>query len=212
MDPKDIVRDGYDRISYIYRPDEEDASLEQYYAWLDELLTLVARSDGARPAVLDLGCGCGIPVARRLAPVCDVTGADISPVQIERARSLVPEAQFICADMSALRFSPGQFDAVTAFYSIIHLPLAEQPALLRSISAWLHPGGWFMATLGAEDWTGTEDNWLDGGASMYWSHTNEAVYRKWLEGAGLSVAWTRFIPEGSGGHVLMLAQKRAAES
>ena len=41
---------------------------------LDELLPLITRPGGERPAVLDLGCGCGIPVARRLASTCAVTG------------------------------------------------------------------------------------------------------------------------------------------
>jgi len=207
MDPKDIVRRGYDQISYAYRADEEDASLEHYHSWLDELLPLLSRLEGARPAVLDLGCGCGIPVARRLSTSCTVTGVDLSAVQIERARKLVPNAEFICADMTALQFATGQFDAVVAFYSIIHLPLTEQPGLFHAISGWLRPGGLFMATVGNDDWTGTEENWLGAGATMYWSHTSEAHYRDWLEAAGFNILWTRFIPEGSSGHVLVLTHK-----
>jgi SAM-dependent methyltransferase len=206
-DPKEIVRKGYDKISYAYRGDEEDASLAQYHGWLDELLPLLARTDGSRPVVLDLGCGCGIPVARRLAASCAVTGVDLSPVQIERAQKLVPGAQFLCADMTRLSFPPGSLDAVTAFYSIIHVPQEEQPGLFRAISGWLRPGGYLMATLGSEAWTGTEENWLDAGAEMYWSHASEPIYRGWLGEAGFTILWTRFIPEGSGGHVLALARK-----
>jgi SAM-dependent methyltransferase len=207
MDPKDIVRRGYDQVSYAYRADEEDAALAKYSGWLDELLLLIPGVGETRLEVLDLGCGCGIPVARRLAGACAVTGVDLSPVQIERARKLVPGAQFICADMNGLQFDPSRFDAVVAFYSIIHLPLAEQPALFRAIFSWLRPGGLFMATLGSADWTGTEENWLDAGATMYWSHTGEAGYRAWLEAVGFTILSTRFIPEGSGGHVLFLVQK-----
>ncbi len=208
MDPKDMVRQGYDQISYAYRADEEDAALDSYHGWIGELLSQLASAGGACPAVLDLGCGCGIPVARRLAASCAVTGVDLSPVQIERARKLVPNAELICADMSALQFAPARFDAVTAFYSIIHLPLAEQPGLFRAIFGWLRPGGLFMAILGSSDWTGTEENWL--GAAMYWSHTGEAGYRDWLAAAGFEILWTRFIPEGSSGHCLFLAQKPGA--
>jgi len=42
--------------------------------------------------VLDLGCGCGIPVAQELAQHFQVTGVDLSEVQIARARQLVPQA------------------------------------------------------------------------------------------------------------------------
>ena len=80
-------------------------------------------------------------MARRLARTFTVTGVDLSPVQIERARRNVPEATFLCADMTRLEFSAGQFALITAFYAIIHVPLAEQPALLRSLYTWLRPGG-----------------------------------------------------------------------
>ncbi len=204
MDPKEIVRSGYDRVSYAYRGDEGDASSENYLAWIDELA--ITLPDRAR--VLDLGCGNGIPVTRRLAQQYAATGVDLSPVQIDRARALVPEAEFICADMTAIDFPPASFDAVVSFYAIIHVPLEEQPALLGSIHRWLKPGGRLMATVGHTAWTGTEADWLGvEGGEMYWSHTDQDTYQQWLAQAGFTVLWTRFIPEGTGGHTLMMAQK-----
>ncbi len=205
MDPKKIVRDGYDTVSYAYRGDEEDETSQKYHAWLDELQPSIASID--KPCVLDLGCGNGIPVARRLAATCIVTGVDLSPVQIERARRLVPAASFLCLDMTTLSFEPASFDIILAFYSIIHIPLAEQPALLKNIFAWLKPGGLFLATLGSQAWTGTEENWLDAGGTMYWSLTGADTYQRWLAAEGFQVAWTRFIPEGQSGHMLFLCKK-----
>lgn len=98
--------------------------------------------------VLDLGCGCGVPVARRLAPRYAVTGIDLSPVQIARARELVPDATFVCADMSGLEFPVARFDGIVCLYALIHVPLAEQPAILRAIATWLRPSGTFLATVG----------------------------------------------------------------
>jgi 2-polyprenyl-3-methyl-5-hydroxy-6-metoxy-1,4-benzoquinol methylase len=49
--------------------------------------------------------------------------------------------------MMALEFRPAMFDAVVAFYSLIHLPRVEQEILLQRISTWLRPGGWFLANL-----------------------------------------------------------------
>ncbi len=157
--------------------------------------------------MLDLGCGCGVPVARRLARTHPLTGVDISPVQIERACRNVPGARFICADMAAIEFPARSFAAVVSFYAIIHLPLAEQPELFRRIFTWLQPGGYLMATVGHEAWTGQEEDWLGGGAAMYWSHGGDSDYVAWLEEAGLRVLWTRFVPEGTGGHTLLLAQQ-----
>jgi SAM-dependent methyltransferase len=150
-----------------------------------------------------------VPVAQTLARHARVTGVDLSPVQIERARARVPEAEFICADMATLVFPPGSFDAVLALYSIIHLPVAEQPALLEKISGWLAPGGLFLATLGSGAWTGTEQDWLGvGGAEMYWSHADAPSYRRWLADAGFDLLHDEFIPEGQGsaGHQLFHAR------
>lgn len=205
MDPKDIVRAGYDKISYAYRGDSVDSADPAYANWVRELLEVLP--PGA--PVLDLGCGNGIPVAKLLTQAgCPVTGLDLSPVQIERARQLVPEAQFVCGDMSASTFAEASFAAVVSFYAIIHVPTAEQPELLIKIHNWLRPGGYLMATVGAQAWTGTEEDWLGvDGARMYWSHTDTLTYRHWLFMCGYQVLWTRFIPEGDGGHTLVLAQR-----
>ena len=83
--------------------------------------------DGA--AVVDLGCGAGVPTTARLAERFAVTGVDISAEQLLRARRLVPGARFVHADMTA--FDPGEasVDGVVACYSLTHLPAGHQPAI-----------------------------------------------------------------------------------
>jgi cyclopropane fatty-acyl-phospholipid synthase-like methyltransferase len=208
MDPKDIVRTGYDKISHAYRGDamdRNDPNIAVYAQWVDELIALVP----AGSTVLDLGCGNGVPVAHLLTQAgFAVTGVDISPVQIGRAQANIPAARFVCADMTALDFPAQAFAAITSFYAIIHVPLAEQRALFAKIYHWLQPGGYLMAMVGADTWTGTEENWLDvAGAQMYWSHADTATYGQWLAEQGFVVCWTRFVPEGNGGHSLLLAQR-----
>src|SRR5207245_9674708 len=78
-----------------------------------------------------------------------------------------------------------------------HLPVAQT-------------GGYLLATVGSGSWTGTEDDWL--GAPMYWSHADRATYVAWLEQTGFEVLWTRFIPEGTGGHTLIFAKARTLPS
>jgi SAM-dependent methyltransferase len=119
-----------------------------------------------------------VPLARDLAAAgYAVTGVDLSAVQVERARRLVPTARFLHADAGEVSFPASSFDAVVSLYALIHMPLDEQPRLLRRIGRWLRPGGWLLATTGHHAWTGSEDNWLGGEAPMWWSQADAATYR-----------------------------------
>lgn len=205
-DESDLVRRGYDALSYHYRADDADEG--RYASWL---AALRARLPDRGP-VLDLGCGCGVPVARSLAAAgYQVTGVDISEVQIGRARRLVPAGTFIHADASAVTFPAASFDAVVCLYALVHMPLRVQPELLRRVACWLRPGGWLLAVTGERAFTGTEDNWLGGQAPMWWSHADADTYRAWLEQSGLRVTAQGFAPEGDGGHALFWARRPPQE-
>jgi SAM-dependent methyltransferase len=199
--PKDVVGRGYDALSYRYRGDAD--APEHYATWLAQLQERVPPGG----AVLDVGSGCGVPLARDLAAGYAVTGVDLSAVQVERARRLVPTARFLHADAGEVSFPASSFDAVVSLYALIHMPLDEQPRLLRRIGRWLRPGGWLLATTGHHACTGSEDNWLGGEAPMWWSQADAATYRAWIEQAGLSVVTEDLVPEGDGAHALFWARR-----
>ncbi len=204
-DSKAIVAEGYDMVSCAYRSDQDPIAEAKYREWLEPIVEELA--PGA--PVLDLGCGCGIPASRLLAERFAVTGVDISPVQIRRAQSLVPQANFLLDDMTAVSFPPGSFAAVVSLYAIIHVPLAEQPALIESVYRWLQESGLALMSVGNRAWTGTEENWLDAkGATMYWSHADAETYRRWFVAAGFQVLDESFVPEGTGGHQKFLLRRR----
>jgi len=174
--PKDTVRNGYDRVSFAYRedcPDRASESYKQYEAWIAELGGHLPQSS----SVLDLGCGCGVPAARLLSRRFRVTGVDISPIQIQRAKMLVPKADFILGDMCEVEFKPAEFDAVVCLYAIIHVPLAEQRQLLSNLSSWLKPGGFLLLSAGYREWT-----------AEYYPSVDET--RSLIEGAGMEIVDT----------------------
>ncbi len=180
---KRVVETGYDRMAeqYLSTKDPEDE------------LTLGALAELARilppeAAVLDLGCGAGIPATYWLAQRFAVTGVDFSTRQLELARQRVPTATFIKADMTGLDFAPETFDAVVALHSIIHVPRTEHLTLLEDILRWLKPGGAFLATLAAGEWEGEESDWEGWGAAMRWSHYDREANLRMLREAGFEVA------------------------
>lgn len=182
MDPKHKVETGYDRIA------------ERYLAAknLDDPVIIAALEDltrGLPPggAALDLGCGAGLPVTRWLARRFHVIGVDLSLRQLKLARARVPDAALVKADMAELHFQPRSFDAVAAFYSIIHVPRARQPELLRRVHTWLKPGGALLAPWAIDEWEGEEDNWEGWGAPMWWSHYGADTNLQMLRAAGFQI-------------------------
>jgi len=152
---------------------------ERYTALLLDLLP-------AGAALLELGCGVGIPTTRRLAERLAVTAVDLSARQVELARANVPSATILHADMTALDLPPASFDGVAAFYSITHVPRDQHPGLLGSIASSLRPGGYLVAAMGSRSTPGwLEDDWL--GAPTYFSHFDAATNRRLVEEVGLRI-------------------------
>jgi len=209
-----MVRDGWNQLSMLYRPPGATRfptghTDRLYGVWLAPIMKELPK--GA--PVLDLGCGCGVPATRILARRFQVTGVDLSDVQIARARELVPSARFRRSDMSRVRFPPGSFQAVVSFYAIFHLPLKEQYPLLKRIYRWLTPGGYFVAILGAGRYKGVDKGWLGSDTWMYWDHVDADTYQRWLEKIGFVVELSAFVPEkGSGGHQLFRLRRPSDSS
>lgn len=124
----------------------------------------------------ELGCGGGIPTTQQLAEKFVVTGVDLSTRQIALARQQVPDATFAHADMTTLAFPPATFDAVVAFYAIIHVPRQEHAGLLANVTSWLQPGGLFVAAMGTGTTDAVEEEWL--GAPMCFGHYNVSLDRR----------------------------------
>ncbi|MGI8689985.1 MAG: class I SAM-dependent methyltransferase [Thermomicrobiales bacterium] len=187
IDPKQVVARGYDQIA------------ERYLVWgaagirlreRDRYTTVLLDALPIGAAVLELGCGAGIPTTQRLAERFAMTGIDISARQIALARRNVPNATFIHADMTGLDFPPDTFDAICAFYALGHVPREEHAALLRQIARWLRPDGLFVASFSNDDSAGDiEDDWL--GAPMYFSGYDAETNERLVRDAGFDIVTTR---------------------
>jgi SAM-dependent methyltransferase len=204
MNYKDLVKAGYNRMADDYlaartRSPEQTRLLDDLAGRLPE-----------NASILDAGCGAGVPVTEILRARFDVTGVDFSEAQIELARKKVPNARFICKDMTRLDFPDGTFDAICSFYAIIHVPREEHWPLFVNFHRMLKPGGHALLCLGAENLIDDiEDDFF--GERMYWSHFDADTYHQMLKETGFLILWSKIMAdetcEGSA-HLFVLAQKK----
>ena len=85
-------------------------------------------------SILEIGCGEGHQSAA-LAQLCDrLTGIDVSPTAVERARKRVPGGTFTAGDLFAQPWvnERGRYDLVTAFEVLYYL--SDIPRTLRAMS------------------------------------------------------------------------------
>jgi SAM-dependent methyltransferase len=182
-DPRGIVESGYDAIADRYADAAgEGRGPDTYFrAFLARLLGLIPE-DGM---VLDVGCGAGL-IAAGITTRARVVAMDISAAQLELAKRNAPDAMLVRADVGEVAFEPGTFDAIVAFWSLIHVPRESHRSLIARIHAWLKPGGVFAGTLGSGD--NPAEHVRDFyGASMYWSHFDAETNRTLLREAGFDV-------------------------
>ena len=196
MDPAEIVRRGYDRLGRRYLDTFTGDESSPRRRFVD----IVRQGTGAESTVLDLGCGPGYPASSMLADHCRVVAVDVALTQLKLARVHAPRAILVQADMARLRFAPASFDAVVAFYSLIHVPRYLLYGVLSRIERWLRPGGILVATLGAGDLPDSiEDGWL--GVPMFFSHFAAPTNTGLVSRAGLIVESDEILSEiEPGGH------------
>ena len=178
------VERGYDELGDTFADWRDRIVDDPRERWREELISRLA--DGAR--ILELGCGDGAD-ARALSPRFRVTGVDVSAVQIARARTLVPEAEFVQADFTSLDLEAASLDAVAAFYSFNHVPRELLPDLLARIHTWLVPGGLLLAAFGTGDTESWVGEWL--GTTMFFSGFPPETNSRLLRQAG----FTRMLDE-----------------
>jgi SAM-dependent methyltransferase len=206
-DPRtQLVADGYDAIGETFAEWRNRIVGDPRREWEDDLAARL--EDGAR--VLELGCGAGTPETRRLASRFHVTGVDISPRQVERARVAVPDVEFVCADATALALPPGSFDGVVSFYVFNHVPRELLAPLLARIHTWLTPDGWLLTAFGVSDTEGWTGEWL--GATTFFSSFPPDTNSRLVRDAGFEIVRDELVafeePEGPATFQWVLAHRR----
>lgn len=144
MQPAEIAR-SYDEIAHQWlEPHLETNGMRQH----EHALKFRAQQGGR---ALDVGCGCHGRFIRLLSQHgYTPEGLDISARMLELARVRHPDVVFHQADVC--QWQPvGEYDFITAWDSIWHLPLAQSAAVLAKLCGALAAGGVIIFTLGGLD-------------------------------------------------------------
>jgi SAM-dependent methyltransferase len=180
MDPKQVVRDGYNEIGERYRPWSDSTDPDTRVWFLGAALEQIpAGSD-----VLELGCGPGID-AVRLAADRTYTGVDISDTMVALARDRVPAGSFLRADLATVDFPEASFDAVVSFYVFGHLPADEHAPTYGRVFRWLRPGGVFCSSFPRGGGDEFDPDFI--GAPMFFGGIGQEATERELRAAGFVI-------------------------
>jgi ubiquinone/menaquinone biosynthesis C-methylase UbiE len=147
----DAVRTSYDAVADDYADLLRNAlaASPTDRAMLGLFAELVATSGGGE--VADLGCGPGRITGHLAALGLDVRGVDLSAGMVAVARREHPRLRFDVGSMTALDLTDDSPAGALAWYSLIHLPTGELPAVLRELARVLRPGGQLLVAFQVGD-------------------------------------------------------------
>ena len=101
--------------------------------------------------ILDLGCGSGLPIAKRLAELdFSVVGIDRSEKLLEQARENVPNGLFLKDEIESYEIDV-EYSGVVLWDCLFHLPREQHRPLLAKIYQILPKGGLLMLSSGGSD-------------------------------------------------------------
>jgi len=135
-------------------------------------------------AVIDLGCGPGLPITELLVGEgLSTFGVDAAPSFVQAFRRNLPNVPVVCEAVQDSRFFGRTFDGVLAWGLMFLLSPEDQHSLIERIAAILVPGGRLLFTSPAEAIV-----WKDAMTGLESRSLGAAEYRRHMSVVGLSVA------------------------
>lgn len=195
--PKKDPSNGWDAVADRFIAARSRIGVDVVRAW--------SRALSTRAAVLDLGCGAGVPVSETLvAEGCAVHGIDASPTLVQAFRRRFPDAAVACEPVEASDFFGRSYDGIVAVGLLFLLPPDTQRAVIRRVASVLNPGGRFLFT--APTQVATWADLLTGRSSV---SPGDLEYRRALSDAGLTVL-QEHVDEGENHYYDAVAATRAS--
>lgn len=134
-------------------------------------------------AVLDVGCGVGIPITQALVESgCHVHAIDASPRMVARFGAHFPDVPVRCEAVESMTHFDRHFDGVVAWGLIFLLPAEAQASAIAALAAAVVPGGELLFTAPQ-----AVSKWMDVVTNRPSQSLGADVYRRMLDEAGCSL-------------------------
>jgi trans-aconitate methyltransferase len=197
-----------DHVWKLYQAKAEDFARErQHFGGEARYFAEIAARIPAGAAVLDLGCGAGVPIARFFIDYgFAYTGVDAAPAMIDICRATFPKGSWVVADMRRLALAR-HFDAIFAWDSFFHLPPDDQRRMFPVFARHAAPGAFLLFTSGPSAGEPIGDLY---GEPLYHASLDEEEYRALLADNGFAVV--SYAPEDPeiGGRTVWFARRDVA--
>lgn len=117
----------------------------------EELLNLFIELVPKSGKVLDLGCGTGIPIGKRLQDAgLNIVGVDVSGEVIKEFKNNLPGSSSFRIPMTEINWKE-EFDGIVSSFSLLCLPPDDFALMPNKIYDALKKGGWFLLFLNEGD-------------------------------------------------------------
>lgn len=198
MSDSDRIIDLYERNAQNYVADRRGVGCDES-EWLERFIALLPQ--GA--TILDIGCGCGEPMAGYcIRRNFSVEGVDASPTLIAVCRERFPIQRWQVADMRQLALGR-KFHGILAWDSFFHLSHDDQRRMFPIFKLHAASGAALMFTSGTAHGVamGTYH-----GEPLYHASLAPGEYRALLEANGFRVSSQVSEDPNCGRHTVWLAQ------
>jgi len=158
--------------------------------------------------VCDIGCGPGRLTGDLRDLGLDAFGIDLSPAMIDIARRDHPDLRFEVGSMTDLALADASVAGLFVWFSLIHVPDDEVPAVLARFRRVLRPGGPLLVAFHVGDGTTLKTEGYGGHPMKVHIHRRlPATVSAWLRDAGFTVdAETLLSPEDKGQAAIIYAR------
>ncbi len=133
----------------------DDDRLREYYAFsrskILNAIESLTNSEMKSVDILEVGCGQGYVLSKlhmELSGDVNVTGMDISPTAIKKARTLFPSLEFIIGDICSEYLKVGRKYDIVLMVEVLWYILEKLPHVFTNIDSLLKNGGFLVFSNG----------------------------------------------------------------